>query len=172
MSETIHLGDISIAVTRKAVKNVHLTVHPPDGRVTLVAPSSTRPEVARAYAISKLAWIRTQRAALRAQQREPARKFIGRESHYVWGRRYLMTVVERDRKPSVVLDHRSIRLIVRPGSSKDKRSEVIHEWHKSLLHAAVPSIISRWEKTLVLRNTIRQSASVSSPSPGSRSFES
>ncbi|MEP9372628.1 SprT family zinc-dependent metalloprotease [Mesorhizobium sp. KR1-2] len=148
MTETIKLGDIFIAVTRKAVKNVHLSVHPPDGHVTLVAPSSTRLEVARAYAISKLAWIRKQQAALRAQQREPARRFIGRESHYVWGRRYLMTVVELDQKPSVVLDHRSIRLIVRPGSSAQKRAEVLHEWHKSLLHAAVPPIIRRWEQTL------------------------
>ncbi|MGO7611822.1 M48 family metallopeptidase [Rhizobium ruizarguesonis] len=148
MAETIELGDIRIAVTRKAVKNVHLSVHPPDGHVTLVAPSSTRLEVARAYAISKLNWIRTQQAALRAQQREPARRFIGRESHYVWGRRYLLTVVELDQKPSVVLDHRSIRLTVRPGSSNEKRAKVIHEWHKSLLHAVVPPIIRRWEHRL------------------------
>ena len=61
MSETIRLGEIAIAVTRKAVKHVHLSVHPPLGRVTLVAPIGTRPEVARAYAISKLAWIRDRR---------------------------------------------------------------------------------------------------------------
>ena len=60
MNETIQLGEISILVTRKAVKNVHLSVHPPEGRVTLVAPSETRLEVARAYAISKLSWIRAQ----------------------------------------------------------------------------------------------------------------
>jgi predicted metal-dependent hydrolase len=69
MTETIDLGDIRIAVTRKAVKNVHLSVHPPDGHVTLVAPTSTRLEVARAYAITKLAWIRKQQTALRAQLR-------------------------------------------------------------------------------------------------------
>jgi predicted metal-dependent hydrolase len=148
MTEIIELGDICIAVTRKPVKNVHLSVHPPDGHVTLVAPSSTRLEVARAYAISKLSWIRTQQAALRAQQREPARRFISRESHYLWGRRYLMTVVELDQKPSVVLDHRSLRLTVRPGSSREKRAEIIHGWHKSLLHAAVPPIINKWEHTL------------------------
>ncbi|KQQ59544.1 metal-dependent hydrolase [Rhizobium sp. Leaf311] len=148
MTETIELGDICIAVTRKPVKNVHLSVHPPDGHVTLVAPSSTRLEVARAYAISKLAWIKTQQAALTAQQREPARKFIGRESHYVWGRRYLMTVIELDQKPSVVLDHRTIRLSIRPGGPPEKRAEVMHEWHKSLLHRVVPSIIRKWEQTL------------------------
>ena len=64
MNETIQLGDISIAVTRKDIKNVHLTVHPPDGRVTLAAPTNTRLEVARAYAISKLVWIRDQQRNL------------------------------------------------------------------------------------------------------------
>jgi predicted metal-dependent hydrolase len=101
MVETIQLGDINVAVTRKALKNVHLSVHPPDGHVTLVAPSSTRLEVARACAISKLSWIRKQQSSLLAQEREPARKFVGRESHHLWGRRYLLSVLERDQKPSV-----------------------------------------------------------------------
>ena len=70
MNATIKLGEISISVTRKAIKNVHLSVHPPDGRVTLAAPSGTRLEVARAYAISKLSWIRAQKKKLRGQARE------------------------------------------------------------------------------------------------------
>ena len=98
MRETIVLGDIQIAVTRKAVKNVHLTVHPPLGRVTLVAPTTTRLEVARAYAISKLGWIRDQQAKLLAQARETPRQFVERETHYLWGRRYLLSVVEKDAK--------------------------------------------------------------------------
>lgn len=151
MTETIDIGDISIAVTRKAVKNVHLSVHPPDGHVTLVAPTSTRLEVARAYAIAKLAWIRKQQTALRMQLREPARQFVGRESHYLWGRRHLLTVVELDQKPGVSVDHRNLRMTVRPGPSADKRAEIMQEWHRSLLHSAVPSIIARWEKRLGVR---------------------
>lgn len=85
MIETIQLGDLSIQVSRKAIKHVHLSVHPPNGRVTLSAPSGTRLEVARAYAISKLGWIREQQTRLRSQARETPRRFIGRESHYVWG---------------------------------------------------------------------------------------
>ena len=85
MRETIVLGDIQIAVTRKAVKNVHPTVHPPLGRVTLVEPTTTRLEVARAYAISKLGWIRDQQAELLAQARETPRQFVERETHYLWG---------------------------------------------------------------------------------------
>jgi hypothetical protein len=148
MSEVIELGDITISLMRKRVKNVHLTVHPPDGRVTLVAPQATRTEVARAYAISRLGWIRQQRQRFHEQQREQPRQFVTRESHHLWGRRYLMTVTEADVKPHVKLDHRRIHLVVRPSASQAKKAEVMHEWHKALLHAEVPSLIARWERKL------------------------
>lgn len=148
MSEEITLGPLRINLIRKGVKNVHLTVHPPDGRVTLVAPLSTRTEVARAYAISKLAWIRQQQETLKAQARETPRQFRERESHELWGRRHLMTVVEADVKPFVKLDHKRITLSVRPGHDVAKRAEVMHGWHKSLLHALVPQLIAKWEPKL------------------------
>lgn len=151
MPETIHLGEISILLTRKAIKNVHLSVHPPTGRVTLSAPKTTRPEVARAYAISKLGWIRKQQNKLSHQRRETPRRFIERESHSLWGRRHLMTIVYRQAKPSVVVDHKRITLAVRPGSDERKRAKIIHEWHKALLHSAVPAFIKRWESKLKVR---------------------
>lgn len=146
MKEIIELGEISITVIQKNIKNVHLAVYPPDGRVTLSIPSNTRLDVARVYAISKLEWIRNQQKRLKCQARETPRQFIDRESHNVWGRRYLMTVEYKNSKPSVVLSNNRIFLIVRPGSSKKKRSEIMHEWHKSLLHKAVPPLIRKWEK--------------------------
>jgi predicted metal-dependent hydrolase len=148
MAETIQLGDIAITLTRKDVKNVHLSVHPPNGRVTLVAPTATRSEVARAYAISKLGWIRDQQTKLREQVRETHRTFIERESHHLWGRRYLLSVVEKDAKPSVRLSHRKITLTMRPGSSRVKREEIMHGWHKALLHEAVPPLIRKWQAKL------------------------
>ena len=151
MNQTIQLGEISILVTRKAIKNVHLSVHPPEGRVTLVAPSGTRLEVARAYAISKLSWIRAQQKKLDNQARETPRQFIERESHYLWGRRYLLTVKYQEVKPSVSLDPKRITLTVRPGSDADKRSAVIHAWHKSLLHDVVPPLIAKWERKLKVK---------------------
>ncbi len=153
MSETLQLGDISIQLTRKAVKHVHLSVHPPEGRVSLVAPTRTRMEVARAYAISKLMWIRTQRAKFSEQARESPRRFIARESHYLWGRRYLLSLEHQDAKPSVRLGHRRITLIVRPDSTQALRARVMHEWHKSLLHQIVPRLIAKWESRLGLRVT-------------------
>ena len=148
MPETLQIGELTIALSRKDVKNVHLSVHPPNGRVTLVAPLTTRPEVARAYAISRLGWIRTQQAKLLGQARETPRQFIQRETHYLWGRRYLLTVEEQEAKPTVQLDHRRILLTVRPGSDRSKREAVMHDWHKSLLHSTVPALIRKWEPTL------------------------
>jgi predicted metal-dependent hydrolase len=145
MTQTIKVGDIAISITLKDVQNVHLSVHPPDGHVTLVAPASTRIDVARAYAISKLGWIRDQQRQFLNQARENPRQFIGRESHYLWGRRYLLSVVYKDAKPNVTYDHKRIIISVRPGSDATKRAKIFHEWHKSLLHDVVPPLIQKWQ---------------------------
>ena len=148
MTETIQLGEIRVDVTRKDVKHVYLTVHPPSGRITLVAPTTTRPDVLRAYAASRIGWIRDQQTQLADQARETPRQFVERESHYLWGRRYLLTVVERDEKPGVKLDHKRITLSVRPGTDTAGRARVMHEWHKTLLHGVVPGLIGKWEPRL------------------------
>lgn len=148
MGEVIEIGDLAIDVTRKDVKNVHLSVHPPDRRVTLVAPTSTRIDVARAYAITKIGWIRQQQGKLAKQAREAPRQFVDRETHYLWGRRHLLRVTECEGKPAVRLDHRTIHLQVRPGSTLETRAKVIHNWHLKLLHAAVPPLINKWESRI------------------------
>lgn len=148
MTETIQIGDLAILVTRKDVKNVHLSVHPPSGRVTLVTPREIRLDVVRAYAISRLGWIRKQQEQLRSQARETPRRFVERESHYLWGRRHLLTVCEAEAPPAVKLDHKRITLFVRPGSPATKRAQVMHRWHKELLHALVPDLIAKWEPRL------------------------
>ena len=148
MAESIQIGEIAVAFTRRQVKHVHLSVHPPCGRVTLVGPTATRSEAARAYVVSKLGWIREQQTKMLGQAREPQRQFVERESHYLWGRRYLLSVKEEQAKPSIGLGHRAIVLTVRPGSTGAKRAAVVHEWHKALLHEAVRELIARWEPRL------------------------
>jgi hypothetical protein len=148
MQKNIKLSDISIKVVRKNIKNTHLSVYPPNGRVILVTPKKTRFEVARAYAVSKLNWIRSQQVKLREQAREFPRKFIDRESHQLWGQRYLMKVNYRNSKPSVVLSNKYIILTVPRGYNLIKRAKVIHNWHKTLLHTFVPLLIEKWERKL------------------------
>lgn len=148
MTETIEVGDIVIQITRKAVRNVHLSVHPPEGDVTLVAPENTRLDVARAYAISKLGWIRDRQKELRNQARETPRQFLPRESHYIWGRRYMLEVREKKEKPGVILQHKKIVLSIRPGSDEKKRADVMYAWHRQLLHEVIPPLIQKWEAKL------------------------
>lgn len=148
MKDIIQLGDLTIDVTRKDIKNVHLSVHPPDGRVSLSAPLNTRLEVVRAYAISKLPWIRLQQDKLSKQSRETPREFVKRESHYLWGRRYLLNVVLVDVKPFVTLDHKRINLHVRPNTNKAKRAEIMYEWQKLMLREYIKILIAKWEPIL------------------------
>lgn len=142
------VGEIVVEWECKQVKHAHLSVRPPEGRVTLVSPLGTRREVAHAFVATRMGWIRRQREQLRGQARQTKREYAERESHYLWGRRYLLRLEHADAKPQIRLGHRHIELIVRPGSSRDKRAEVMYEWHKTLLHEAIPPLIARWEKRL------------------------
>lgn len=148
MSEQIRLEDLTIFVQRRAVKHVYLRVYPPDGRVTLVAPTGTRLEAVRAFVIAKLGWIRKQQTKLQARSREAPRLFVEHESHTLWGRCYLLQVVEKQVRPCVVLDQQNIILYVRPGSDSPKRAAVMHAWHKSLLHTVIPGLIEKWQNRL------------------------
>jgi predicted metal-dependent hydrolase len=149
MTEVIRLGDIDIAVTRKLVKHVHLSVHPPAGKVTLVAPAGTRLEVARAYAISKLGWIRRPAGeAAGTGARDPAP--VCRAGKPLPLGTALSAVHRREGRQAKreALDHRRIVLSVRPGVGLAKREEVMLEWSRSLLHEAVPALIRKWEQRL------------------------
>ena len=99
-------------------------------------------------AVTRLGWIRQQQARFRGQAREAPLRYVERESHYLWGRRHLLSVVERVGKPAVTVDHRRIVLTVRPGSGAAKRREVLHAWHRSQLHRAIPPLIASWERKL------------------------
>ena len=148
MKKSIQLSDISIKVIRKNVKNTHLSVYPLDGRVVMVTPKKTRDEVVRAYAVSKLNWIRAQKIRFKKQAREFPLKFIDRESHQLWGRRYLMKINYKKEKPTVLISNKQIFLTVRPRSSKEKRKKIIHNWHKMLLYTYVCELIQKWERKL------------------------
>jgi predicted metal-dependent hydrolase len=101
----------------------------------------------RLFAISKLDWIKQQRK-LRAQERETPREFIGRESHYVWGKRYLLTLIEEERSPSIELKASRIVLKVRPGSDENKRQELVENWYRAQVREAATPLIDKWERRI------------------------
>ncbi len=151
MASQIKLGDIAVDVVQKDIKNVHLSVHPPTGRVRISAPSRMKMDTIRVFAISKLAWIRQQQKKLRDQLREPEREYVDRESHYVWGRRYLLEVAENEGEPFVVLTHRRMILGVRPGTRRAGRDATLARWYRELVRSEMPTLIARWEPLLGTR---------------------
>ena len=126
-------------VVLKDIKNIHLSVYPPTGRVRISAPSRMSLDTIRVFAISKLGWIKQQQQKLREQERETPREYLDRESHYVWGKRYLLKVVESDAPPAVELKHSKMLLQVRPGTDEAKKQAVLDEWYREQLKEACPA---------------------------------
>jgi predicted metal-dependent hydrolase len=148
MTEELTLGEVRIAVEFKAIKNVHLSVYPPDGQVRIAAPERMKLDTLRAYAISKLGWIRQQQRRFLAQPRETPREYVERESHYLWGERYLLKVVEREAPNRVVLGHREIRLEVRVGTATHRRQALLEAWQRAQLREAAAPLVARWERVM------------------------
>jgi len=148
MATQVKLGDIAVDVTLKDIKNVHLSVYPPAGRVRISAPKRMSIDTIRVFAISKLAWIRQQQRKLHEQERETPREYLDRESHYVWGKRSLLKVFEEKTAPSVEIKHNRLFLHVRPGSSESKKRAIVEEWYREQLKKAVPPLIAKWEPRL------------------------
>ena len=153
MVTQIELGGIVLDVIKKDIKNIHLSVYPPSGKVRLSAPARMNLDTIRLFAISKLGWIRQQQKKLCEQERESQREYLDRESHYVWGRRVLLKLVEMDIAPSVQLRHSKLLVHVRPGTDEATREAVVANWYRQLLKTAVPPLIETWE--LRLNVTVR-----------------
>ena len=148
MVAQIELGDMRIEVLRKDIKNLHLSVLPPHGRVRVAAPRQMSLDTIRVFVISKLEWIRRQQRKMDAQEREAPREYLDRESHYVWGRRYLLKRIEEEAAPSVELRHSRLVLQVRPGTDEARSREILEVWYREQIRVAVPSLIAKWEPVM------------------------
>ena len=104
-----------------------------------------RLDTIRVFAISKLGWIKQQQQKLQEQERETPREYLDRASHYVWGKRYLLKVIEGDEAPSVALQHSRMLLPVHPGIDAKKKRAIVEAWYRQQLKKAVPPLIARWE---------------------------
>ncbi len=133
-------------VVRKDIKNLHLGVYPPNGRVRVAVPLRLDDEAIRLAVISRLSWIRRQQKGFEGQDRQSQREMITGESHYVQGRRYRLTVIEHDGPASVCLpNNRMLALQVQPGTNRDQREAVLHRWYRQRLRAQIPPLIDKWE---------------------------
>lgn len=147
MARQVKLGDLALDVILKDIKNVHLSVHPPTGRVTISAPLRMSLNTIRVFAISKLGWIKQQQRKLREQERETPREYLDRESHYVWGRRYLLKV-EQDTVDKIELKHSKMILHIDSRRDHDAKQAIVARWYRDQIKDAVPDLLAKWQPLL------------------------
>jgi predicted metal-dependent hydrolase len=151
MPYVLEVGGLRAEVTRKSIKHVHLSVLPPAGKVRVAAPEHMPLDTLRVFLIAKLAWIRAQQRKLQSQEREPAREFLNKESHYLWGKRYLLEITHVDAAPSVELSPRKLHLQVRPGTDQARCEEVLESWYRQQIRDALPALLAKWEPLLAVK---------------------
>ena len=148
----ITVNGLRVYIVRKAIKNLHLGVYPPHGRVRVAAPLRVSDDAVRLAVIGKLGWIRRQRARFEAQPRQSAREMVRGESHYFLGTRYRLCVIHWDGAPRVVLHNRStMQLHVQPGTSAEQRERVLQRWYRQQLKELIPPMIEKWETIIAVK---------------------
>ena len=154
MITQIKLGDMVIDVELKDIKNIHLSVYPPTGRVHISAPERMNLDTIRVYALSKLDWINRQQQKFHIQERESQREYLERESHFLWGDRFLLQIKEINQPPSIDLNHTKMILQVRPRTSQQKKQAIMEDWYRWQIREVGTPMISKWEEILGVK-TIR-----------------
>ena len=148
----IRVSGLAVQIVRKNIKNLHLGVYPPNGRVRVAAPLRVSDDAVRLAVIGKLGWIKRQQTRFKAQARQSDREMVSGESHYYMGRRYRLRVVERDGPSRVVQRNRgTLELQVRSKYSTQEREQVLWRWYRERLRELVPPLLAKWEALLEIR---------------------
>ena len=151
MITELKIADVTIEIVKKDIKNIHLSVNPPNGFVRLAVPVSASANVIRTFALSKLGWIRKNQKKMRLQEREKPRQYIERETHYIWGRQYLLHIVDGTSKTHLVVSGKRIKLHKRDGVSVGRVVHVFDDFYKAELLDAVLPLVEKWAKALGVR---------------------
>lgn len=149
------VAGIEVELVQKEIKNLHLAVYPPDGRVRLAAPMDVNRKTLELYVISKIPWIRKQQRRFAKIDRQSVRQYVNRESHYFLGRRYLLRVHESDhpyRYPKVdCMTKTYIDLFVRDNYTTEQRASLIKEWYRAQLKELLCELVPKWEGILQVK---------------------
>ncbi|WP_394660219.1 M48 family metallopeptidase [uncultured Chryseobacterium sp.] len=146
-TEILHIGSVDIEVTFKAIKNLHLSVHPPYGKVTIASPDFYDLEKVKIYAATKLGWIKREQDKIRSQEREEPKLMITQESHQFLGKRYLLKVIEANR-PKLILKHNIIELYVIPNATLEQKHNTLYNWYKRELEAIIGNLIFDYARVM------------------------
>jgi predicted metal-dependent hydrolase len=148
-ASVIIIRDIPVQVVRKPIKNLHLGVYPPDGQVRVSAPEHLTDDNIRLSVISRLGWIRKQQSAFQAQPRQSEREMVSGESHYLFGQRYRLEVIDRRGRHEVVVKNNStLQLFVNPGTTQKNRDRVLKEWYRQQIKDRIPALLAHWQPIL------------------------
>jgi predicted metal-dependent hydrolase len=139
---------INVDIVYKDIKNLHIGVYPPVGRVRVAAPQRLDEEQIRLAVIQRLPWIKRQRQQLQAADRQSPREMVTGESHYVWGVRLRLKVIERPGRAHVEVDGQRLLIYVAEGTDTESRHVLLQDWHRKQLRLAVPSLIAQWEPVI------------------------
>ncbi len=147
--QIIIVNDIEVQVVRKNIKNLHLSVHPPEGHVRVSVPMHITADNVRLAVISRLNWITKQQAMFEGRPRQSKREMVTGESHYLFGKRYRLEVVERRGRHEVDMkSNTKLLLYVNPGTTIHNRQTVINEWYRSELKKLIPVLIAKWKPVI------------------------
>jgi len=147
--EQVKVGNISIEVFRKPIKNIHLRVYPPDGSIQISAPERMELDSIRLFAITKLDWIKKKQLELKNFSRQSERKYVSGENHYFKGNRYRLKVIYQHTDPHIELQgNQFINLYVRREATVERRAEILKDWYRENLSQMLNNLVSKWEKIL------------------------
>ncbi|RMH19665.1 MAG: M48 family peptidase, partial [Gammaproteobacteria bacterium] len=143
---TISVNGQEVLIVRKDIKNMHLAVYPPEGKIRVAAPYAIDDETIRLAVISRLGWIRKQQKNFENQERQSPREMVSGESHYFAGRRYRLKVLEKAGRSSVrIIGTSFIELTVPPGTDRDTRERILERWYRRQLRRLIPGLLAKWE---------------------------
>lgn len=145
----VTVSGIEVQVVRKDIKNLHLAVYPPHGRVRIAVPEHVNDDQIRLTIVSRLPWIRKQQTRYQEQPRQSERQMVSGESHYLFGHRYRLEIIERHGRHEVLIKNNStLRLFVKPGTSRENRLLALNEWYRSQLKGRIPDLLNRWQERI------------------------
>ena len=143
----IVISNIPVEIIRKNIKNMHLSVLPPDGRVRVSAPTQLTDEAITMFVRAKLGWIKKQQEKFQQQPRQSERQYVSGETLYVWGKQYFLQVEYSYKGNAFTLSGDTAILTVRKESSPKQRESFVNEWYRNLLKQEVAKYLPKWEKT-------------------------
>ncbi len=144
----VEVDGIAVEVLRKEIKNLHLSVRPPDGQVRVSAPRYVDDDAVRLALVSRLAWIRKKQRMFQESQRQPEREMVTGESHYFRGRRYRLEVEERDGPARITVGGERLRMSVRPGTDREGRERTLNAWYRQHVKDEIPALVGKWEPVM------------------------